>query len=221
MSRAVVSAMGYVVAVVLSVVSPAVPGAEPGPDEIDRFLSASLDRVGAPGMAVSIVRGTEVVHERGYGVDGRGQDVTAQTPFRVASLSKSFTAAAVLQLVAAGLVDLDAPVRSYLPDFATADVEASGRITVPHLLNQTSGMSDAGFPAVVGEQPASLPERLASLRDARLVAPPGREYHYFGPNYEVLAALVETVSGEPFGRYMRQRLFEPLGMTDGSSQVPQ
>jgi CubicO group peptidase (beta-lactamase class C family) len=212
-SGLVAAVITSVVAVMVSVVSPAPPGAGPDLGEIDRFLSGSLERLGAPGMAVSVVRGTDVIFQRGYGVDGRGQGVTAQTPFRIASLSKSFTAAAVMQLVEAGSVDLDAPVRTYLPDFVTADPDASGRITVRHLLNQTSGLSDAGFPAITGAQPATLSERLASLQDARLVAPPGREYHYFGPNYEVLAALVEVVSGESIGEYLRRRLFEPLGMT--------
>ncbi len=189
-----------------------VPGLDVG--ELDGFLASSLDATGIPGMAVAITSGSDVVHVKGFGSDGHGEDVTPRTPFRTASLSKSFTAAAVLQLVEAGRVELDSAVQAYLPAFATADPVASRRITVRHLLNQTSGMADSGFPAITGDQPGSLQERVTSLRSARLVSEPGREFHYFEPNYQVLARLVEVMSGEPFASYLRERVFVPLGMTD-------
>ncbi|WP_328305813.1 serine hydrolase domain-containing protein [Actinomycetospora sp. NBC_00405] len=94
-----------------------------------------------------MTRGTDVVHLAGFGTDGRGGPVTPSTRFRIASLSKSFAAAAVLQLVEARRIDLDTLVQRYLPGFATADPGASARTTtVRHLLNQTSGIADTGFP---------------------------------------------------------------------------
>ncbi len=194
---------------------PAPAGASPVPDvaEIDRFLAGGLDATGLPGMAVAVTHGADVVHVAGYGTDGRGDPVTPRTPFRIASLSKSFTAVAVHQLAEAGRIDLDAPVDTQLPGFATADPAVSTRITVTTLLDQTSGLADAGYPGITGDRPADLAERIASLHGARPVSEPGREFHYFDPNYQVLARLVEVVSGRPFGTYLAQRVLSPLGMT--------
>jgi CubicO group peptidase (beta-lactamase class C family) len=188
--------------------APAVPDAA----AIDRYLADALDATGLPGMAVAITEGGDVVHTAGYGTDGRGDPVTPRTAFRIGSLTKSFTAAAVLQLVDTGRVALDTPVRTYLPGFATADADASRRITVRHLLNQTSGLADSGIPSL-NDARQDLAQRVASLRGARPVSEPGREFHYTDANYQVLAQLVEVVSGEPWAEYLAARVFGPLGTT--------
>jgi CubicO group peptidase (beta-lactamase class C family) len=209
----VVAAAGCVAAVLLAVGAPAAAAAPP-PDAaaIDRFLAAGLDATGLPGMAAAVTHGADVVHVAGYGTDGRGRPVTVRTPFRIGSLTKSFTAAAVLQLVESGRVDLDTPVQTYLPGFTSAEADVSRRITVRHLLNQTSGIADAGFPAVTDPEP-DLGRRVASLRGARLVSEPGTAFHYSDPNYQVLARLIEVVSGEPWAAFLGQRVFDPLGMS--------
>lgn len=195
---------------------------------LDRYLSASLAATGLPGMAVAVTRGSDVLYVRGFGAAADGAPVTPRTQFRIASLSKSFTAAVVNRLVESGRVDLDAPVRAYLPEFRTVDPVASGRITVRHLLHQTSGMADAGFPAV-NDQPADLGQRVAQLRTAALVSEPGREFHYFDPNYQVLARVVEVVTGQPFATVLRDQVLAPLAMADtlsaptaatGAAQAP-
>ena len=160
-----------------------------------------------------------VVHLRGYGDAGGGRPVTPDTQFLVASLSKSFTALAVLQLVEAGHIDLDAPVVAYLPEFTVADRTEAGRITVRMLLNQTSGMADAGFPEMTLPQPTTIADRVASLRAAELVSEPGTAFHYFDPNYAVLARMVEVVSGRPLAAYLRAQVFAPLAMTGTTSVV--
>src|SRR5690606_38535877 len=96
---------------------------------------------GVPGAAVAVVRGGRTVHVRGFGEATPGVPVTPQTAFQLASVSKSFTALAVMQLVEDGKVDLDAPVRAYLPWFRLADEGAAAAVTVRHLLSHTSGLS--------------------------------------------------------------------------------
>jgi CubicO group peptidase (beta-lactamase class C family) len=187
--------------------------AEPDPVAIDRFLTAARDATGVPGMAVAVTHGADVVHTAGYGTDGRGRPVTPRTPFRIGSLTKSFTAAAVLQLAEAQRLDLDAAVQIYLPGFTTSDAAASRRITVRQLLNQTSGIADTGFPAVTDTEP-DLARRVAGLRDARLVSEPGTAFHYSDLNYQVLARIIEVVSGAPWAVVLGQRVFAPLGMSD-------
>ena len=165
-----------------------------------------------PGLALAITHGDQVVHVRGYGEAQDGVPVTGQTQFRIASLSKSFTALAVLQLVEAGQIELDAPVARYLPGFALASPSAAARITVHQLLNHTSGLADTGFVNGLDGQQQTLADRVTSLRTARAVDPPGEAFHYFDPNYQVLARVVEVVSGQGFDAYLQQHVFAPLAM---------
>src|SRR5262249_3090714 len=125
----------------------ALPGAaaarsgSPDLAKIDALITSQMQADRIPGVAVGLVHGSQVVHVRGFGVaDATGRAVTPHTPFLLGSITKSFTALAVMQLVEAGKIDLNAPVQRYLPEFHVADLVASARITVRHLLNQTSGM---------------------------------------------------------------------------------
>lgn len=122
-------------------------------DVIDACIEREMRRLKIPGVALAIVEGDQIVHRRGFGQARPGGEApTPHTPLFIGSLTKSFTALAVMQLVEAGKVDLDAPVQRYLPWFRVADPQASARITVRHLLNQTSGLS-----TVASERPAPIP----------------------------------------------------------------
>ncbi|MHB1134567.1 MAG: serine hydrolase domain-containing protein [Chloroflexota bacterium] len=193
--------------------------AAPSNAPIDAFVEQQLARHRLPGMALVITQGRQVIYQKGYGQANDRTPVTPQTQFYLASTSKSFTALAVLQLVEASRIDLDAPVQRYLPEFATRDAEAAGQVTVRQLLNQTGGLADSGFAETSLPQMKSPAERLASLRSARPVARPGREFHYFNPNYEVLARLVEVASGQSFSAYLQDHVFAPLGMRDTSNVI--
>jgi CubicO group peptidase (beta-lactamase class C family) len=186
-----------------------------GPDQesIDRFITDRLHANNLPGVAVAITAGDRVLHLEGYGDAGAGEPVTPETQFRIGSLSKSFTAAAVLRLVEDGTVSLDAPVVDYLPDFRVDDPR-SDRITVRHLLNHTSGLSDQAYPAGAHPPLGTLADRVSDLSSARLVADPGTSFNYFNLNYAVAARVVEVVGGEPFAQYVQRNLLEPLGMGD-------
>jgi CubicO group peptidase (beta-lactamase class C family) len=181
-------------------------------EAIDRFVLEQMQSHGIPGLALAITQGSEVRYIKGYGSAGDGEPVTPQTQFFIASVSKSFTALAVMQLVEAGKLTLDVPVRTYLPEFTLADPTVAAQITIRHLLNHTSGLADKGFPEMQLPQPATVAERVASLRTARPIATPGAEFHYFNPNYGVLARVVEVVSGQSFSRYLRTHIFAPLLM---------
>lgn len=166
-----------------------------------------------PGLAVAVTRGQEVVHTAGFGRTAHGATVTDRTVVPIASLSKSMTALAVMQLAEAGRVRLDAPVREHLPEFTLADGRATA-ITVRQLLEQTSGLSDTTNPARSRPVPGTLREAVAAMRTARLAADPGTHFEYHNPNYQVAARLVEVVSGRGFDDYLRSRIFGPLGMVD-------
>ncbi|MDI3385190.1 serine hydrolase domain-containing protein [Streptomyces sp. B-S-A8] len=197
-----------------------VPAAEPAPAlnaaAIDRFLHDYVEETGLPGAVVAVTRGEEVVHSAGYGHTASGRAMTASTRVPVASLSKAMTALAVMQLVEDELVDLDRPVRRYLPEFTLADPRAE-KITVRHLLTQTSGMADSTYPDLTRAQPHTLKEAVAAMRNARLATAPGARHSYHNPNYFVAARLVEVVDGRPFAEYMAEEIFRPLHMTRTSS----
>ncbi|WP_430790805.1 serine hydrolase domain-containing protein [Actinoplanes sp. G11-F43] len=194
-----------------------VPYLPPAPAEpvstIDAVVEAYREAARIPGIAVAVVQGDRIVHAAGYGQDAAGEPVTARTVLPIASLSKSVTARAVMELVEAGRVRLDEPVREQLPEFTMADDRAA-TITVRQLLDHTSGMSDQTYQSFSGPPLHSLREAVASMRDARLAADPGSRFEYHNPNYQVAARLVEVASGQSFDAYLREHVFGPLGMTD-------
>jgi CubicO group peptidase (beta-lactamase class C family) len=165
---------------------------------------------GYPGIAVAVTKGDQVVYTGAYG------DVTAATPMPIASVSKSFTALAVMQLVEAGKVRLDEPVTMYLTDFRVDDPRGS-RITVRQLLNQTSGLTDLTLREKSLPQPDSPRGAVARARQATLASDPGTEHHYTNSNYHLAGRLVEVVSGQPFDEYLRRHVFVPLGMNDSAA----
>lgn len=180
---------------------------------IDRFIGNQMASQRIPGLALAIIQGDQVLYMKGYGTDA-DQPVTPQTQFHIASLSKSFTAVAIMQLVEAGEIDLDAPVQRYLPEFTLADPAAAAQITVRELLNHTSGLGDAGIPDLRLARPATTADRIATLRNARPVAAPGSQFQYSDVNYQILARLVEVASGQPFSDYLQTHIFTPLHMTN-------
>jgi CubicO group peptidase (beta-lactamase class C family) len=181
------------------------------PASVDAYVEQYRAATGLPGVAVTITKEGKVIRATGYGKTATGEPVTADTPMAVASVSKSFTALAVMQLAEKGKVALDQPVRRYLPEFTMADPRAA-KITVRQLLNQTSGMADSAFREKSLPQPDTLQGAVARLRTAKLAADPGTAFSYHNTNYQVAARLVEVVSGQPFATYLAAHVFEPLGM---------
>jgi CubicO group peptidase (beta-lactamase class C family) len=202
-------------ALLMLTVTPAAAAPARG-DGIDAYVRAYLGHTGLPGVAIAVTHDADVVRVAGYGHDAADAPITASTRLPVASLSKSMTAFAVLQLVEAGRVGLGEPVTRYLPEFRLADPRGA-RITVRMLLDQTSGMADSAFPDLTLPQPHTLAEAVSRLREAGLADEPGAQFHYHNPNYEVAARIVEVVAGQPFDGYLRTRLFEPLGMSSSST----
>jgi CubicO group peptidase (beta-lactamase class C family) len=129
-------------------------------------------------------------------------------------VSKTFTALAVMQLVDAGKVSLDEPVRTYLPWFELTDKQASQAITVRELLSHTSGIGPSAEFSIAsvtgnGDSIGRLVERMKDLKPA---APPGAKFQYNNANYIILGELIQTVSGMTYEDYIAQNIFEPLGM---------
>ncbi|MEO7612186.1 MAG: serine hydrolase domain-containing protein [Gemmatimonadales bacterium] len=177
---------------------------------IDGYVTRVMASDRIPGAAIAIVHGDSVVHVRGFGQDGRGSPVTGETGFVLGSMSKAFTALAVMQLVDQGLIELDAPAQRYLPWFRVADSAASVAITVRQLLLHTSGIPTRA-PRARGESPV-LADHVRALASVTLATPPGTTHQYSSPNYMVLGAILEVVTGRSFGVYVDKEIFAPLDM---------
>lgn len=195
----------------------ALPGLAAGPlppeweERVVDYVENEMATLGMPGVSVAIVHDSQVVFAKGFGVaDPGGRPVNAETPFRIASVSKSLTALAVMQLVEAGALELDDTLASLIPDLVVEDTEA---ITVRNLLTHTSGWAERD-----GLMVDSGPSKDALRRNARRIARtpldhPVGEFEYSNTNYDVLGFLIERILGESFGDYMAEHVFDPLQMT--------
>jgi CubicO group peptidase (beta-lactamase class C family) len=184
-----------------------------------------MDAMRLPGLALGIVHGDRIVHLRGLGTTGpSGGTVTPETPFVLGSVAKSFTALAVMQLVEAGRLDLDAPVQRYLPWFRVADPQASQRITLRHLLHHTSGLPErADYPALARPDTSdgALETWVRNLRTADLSQPVGAGYQYSNSGYAILGLIVQAVSGQPYQDYITEHIFDPLQMRSSYASLDQ
>lgn len=183
-------------------------------ERIDAFVTEQAAASGIPGVAFAVLQDGRAAHIRGFGHDGRGNEITGDTPFPIGSLTKSFTALLVRQAIDAGRLDADAPVQRYLPGFRVADAQASSRITLRHLLNQTSGVSraDGIAPLLQGSQ-ASVEELAHGMGAIALNRPVGERFEYSNLNYVLLGAVLQTVTGRPWDALVRERVLQPLVMT--------
>jgi CubicO group peptidase (beta-lactamase class C family) len=179
-------------------------------DRIDGYVQERMSAWGVPGLALAIVEGDQVSLTRGYGLADRdaGRPMTPQTPVAVGSTTKPFTATAVLQLVEAGKVELDAPVTRYLPWF-TLDDPRAGSITVRHLLSHTSGIPASA--SLNGRQePDALERRVRVLEWLKLQSAPGERFEYANDGFNVAGLIVQTVAGTPYEQVIAEEILKPL-----------
>jgi CubicO group peptidase (beta-lactamase class C family) len=184
---------------------------------VDAYVEAQMKTLKIPGLALAIVQGDQVVYVKGYGqAHPDGSPVTSQTPFMIGSTTKSITALAVMQLVEAGKIELDAPVQTYIPWFRVADESASAQITVKHLLTQTSGFSSAAGHVELAASDTSeqaIENSVRALKDVILVRAPGQAHEYSNINYTVLGLVVQMISGQSYESYIQENVFDPLEMS--------
>ncbi|MBI2424643.1 MAG: beta-lactamase family protein [Candidatus Hydrogenedentes bacterium] len=177
-----------------------------------------------PGVAVAVVRGTEVVYAKGFGVKNveRGEPVTADTLFHCASVTKTFVATAIVQLEEAGKLELGGTVQQYLPYFTLKD-ERHKAITIATLLNHSSGMPDVlnyhWDRPEFGDD--ALENYVRGLSKRKLLSAPGEKHRYSNIGYEILGDLIAKASGETFEAYVTQHILRPLGMKTSTLMMPE
>ncbi len=180
---------------------------------VDTFLDRKRRSLCLPSLSAAIVHNGTIVYLRGQGAAGPGRIMTPQTPLIIGSLSKSFTALAMLQLVERGLLALDDPIQKHIPWFRLADLEGSACITIRHVLTHTSGISRyAGRELLASQGGKTLEQSVRDLRKLRLSRPVGSTFQYSNLNYAVAGLVIEVVSGQSFSAYIQEHILTPLGM---------
>jgi CubicO group peptidase (beta-lactamase class C family) len=198
------------------------PDLDPGAAAVIARHQASIPdtmtKQGIPGLAVAVVDGDRPIWIQGFGTTkrGGGTPVTADTTFSVQSMSKTFTATAVMQAVERGLIDLDAPITTYLPDFTVHSAfedHPERKITLRMLLGCTAGFThEAPVGNNFDRDPGAWEDHVRSISDTWLRFPVGSGFAYSNLGFDLAAHILERVEGKPFAQVMRDQLLAPLGM---------
>ena len=178
---------------------------------IEQMIQVEMQKSGAPGVAVAIEQDGKIVFAKGFGFADVENKVsfTPQTVSRIGSISKTFTALAVLQLVEEGKIKLDDEVQVYVPSFP----KKSAPITIRQLLGHQGGIRHyKGAETLSAKHYDSVEAALEIFKDDPLVAEPGTKFSYTSYGYNLLSRVVEAASGMSFGDYLQQRIFTPLGL---------
>jgi CubicO group peptidase (beta-lactamase class C family) len=180
-------------------------------------LALLADKHGVPGATLAIKQGDDVA-EAAYGVLNvrTGAAATTDSLFQIGSITKVWTATLVMQLVDEGLVDLNAPVVTYLPEFKVADDEVTRTVTTRHLLAHSSGI-DGDLFLDTGRGDDCLEKYVAACADLGQNHPLGVTMSYCNSGYIVLGRLVEVLRGKPWDAVLKERLFQPLGLTSAGT----
>ena len=183
----------------------------------DVWAAEQLAYHGIPGVVVGVVSGGKLAWAKGYGTTdlAGGVPLTPSTPFRLGSVSKVFTATAILQLRDAGKLRLDDPVVKHLPWFQVpTPFPDAPPITIEHLLTHTSGLSrEAPFPSWTTHTFPTREELKAAMPKVGILSPPGKTYRYSNLGLAILGEVVVAASGETWAGYLSKHVFGPLGMT--------
>ena len=183
--------------------------------KIDDYINHELENLNIPGASIAIIKGDEVQYIKGYGKAGpSGKEMTEQTPVVLGSVSKSMTALAIMQLVDQGRIQLDNPVKEYIPWFQLADEDAAKEITIRQLLNHTSGISEYDGQWAISDGNQSLKSLVESLKGLHLKERVGETYQYSNLNYSILGAVIEEVTNTSYADYVTSNIFKPLEMNN-------
>jgi CubicO group peptidase (beta-lactamase class C family) len=193
---------------------------------LDKFFDEASKKDAFSGSVI-VVDGGKTVLSKGYGFASRKtkEPNAPSTIFRIASMSKQFTAAAMLALVADGKVKLDDPVSKHLPEYPKENLEKDGVVvTIHHLLSHTSGLPDAQktdyFKASVWKKPIDKKLWMESASSLPLLEKPGTRWVYSNYGYFLAAVILERVAGTSYEAFLRERILEPNGMNDTGTFLP-
>lgn len=179
--------------------------------EFSQFLEGRMAELLIPGLAAGVILGDETLTAT-FGVTSVDHPlpVDADTYFQIGSITKTYTGATIMRLVETGLLDLEAPVRTYLPDFRVADPQVSEDVQIRHLLTHTAGWHDR-FHLETGDGDDALALAVSALADAPQVTPPGKFFSYNNSGLMVAGRVIEAVTGQTYEAAVVEQMINPLG----------
>ncbi|MEK6286961.1 MAG: serine hydrolase [Acidobacteriota bacterium] len=180
-------------------------------EKIEGAVSEWMAKHKAPALSIAIVADNRLLWAKGFGLADPEKRIpaTATTVYRLASIGKSITATAVMQLAEQGKIDLDAPVQKYCPAFPAKQWQITSRQLLAHL----SGIRHHRFSDPSNRHFDSVVESLSFFKDEPLLHEPGTKYLYSTLGYSVLGCVIEGASGMKYPDYLREKIFKPAGMT--------
>ena len=180
---------------------------------LDSLVRDAMERYRVPGVAIGMIRADEL-DVAAFGVTSveHPLPVDGDTLFQIASVTKTMTATVIMRLIERGALDLDAPVRRYIPAFRLRDAAAQERATVRHLVTHTGGWLGDCF-ADFGNGDDALERYVAAMAELEQITPLGEIWHYSNSSFALLGRLIEVVTGKTYEAATRELLFVPLGMT--------
>jgi CubicO group peptidase (beta-lactamase class C family) len=186
-------------------------------DWIGERLPELIQQYDVPAAAVAVLADGEIAdHAAGVLSKATGVEATVDSVFQIGSVTKLWTSTLVMQLVDDGMVDLDTPVRTYVPEFRISDESAAEQITVRQLLTHTSGFEGDIFTDTgVGDD--AVEKFLGVLHDVPQLFPPGEMWSYNNAGFVVLGRMIELLRGKSYDACLRERLFAPLGLTHAAT----
>jgi CubicO group peptidase (beta-lactamase class C family) len=191
---------------------------------LEAWIESQMAYRNLPGMSIGIVRDQELVWARGFGYADveKKLPATPATIYRIASISKTFTSLAVMQLRDQGQLKLDEPASRYLPALALPSGPDAPPITLRHLLTHTAGLPrEAPFPYWTDQRFPSREEVLKGLAQQQAVYPPETKWKYSNLGLTLAGEVVAAVSGQPFDAYVHKHILQPLGMNSTSVELPE
>ncbi|GFZ30333.1 penicillin-binding protein [Clostridium zeae] len=184
-------------------------------NSIDNYIKIRMGKEKIPGVSLGIVKDNKIIYLKGYGkANEKGDLVTEKTPFILGSVSKSFTALAIMQLYESGKLDIDKPVKQYLPWFQVKDKEATEKITIRNLLTHTSGLSNMTNYDELIKDDIPLEEFVKKLKDTNITKPVNATFQYSNIGYSILGEVIQKVSGVSYSEYIEKNVFLPLQMNN-------
>lgn len=203
--------VGLLLAVCAGIAATAEQQPDPRFEQLATLITQKMTEYSVPGVGFGVVKDGQLT-ARGFGISNvdNPQPITADTVFALASISKTVTTTAIMRLVEQGKLDLNAPVRKYLPDFKLQDESAARDVAIWHLVTHTPGWEGQLTPADKGVD--TLAAFVETMKDLPQLAPPGAVWSYNNAGFSVAGRVIEVVTGQNIHDALRSLVFQPIGL---------